>query len=121
MDDPRRRSAKCRLASPDGQWHRLDDLAVSEHEACEHHRDPLVQVSALVGTGPFRFSRNPIYLADAITYVGGALLSHGWWPLLLPEIVVIMRPMVVDREERYLAEHFARAYRRYQLHVRRWI
>jgi protein-S-isoprenylcysteine O-methyltransferase Ste14 len=38
---------------------------------------PRERVSALVGTGPLQFSHNPIYLADAITYVGGALLSHG--------------------------------------------
>ena len=83
---------------------------------------PWEQVSAIVGTGPFRFSRNPIYLADAITYVGGSLLIHSWWPLLLlPGIVVMMRRMVIDREERYLTERFGDAYREYQLRVGRWI
>ena len=83
---------------------------------------PWEQVSAIVSTGPFRFSRNPIYLADAITYVGGSLLIHSWWPLLLlPGIVVMMARMVIDREEEYLTERFGDAYREYQLRVGRWI
>ena len=83
---------------------------------------PWEQVSTIVSTGPFRLSRNPIYLADAITYVGGSLLIHSWWPLLLlPGIVVMMARMVIDREEEYLTERFGEVYRQYQLRVRRWI
>ena len=83
---------------------------------------PWQQVSAIVATGPFRFSRNPIYLADAITYLGGSLAIHSWWPLLVvPGIVLVMRRKVIDREERYLTEHFGDAYREYQLRVRRWL
>jgi protein-S-isoprenylcysteine O-methyltransferase Ste14 len=83
---------------------------------------PWEQVSAVVTAGPFRFSRNPIYLADAITYLGGSLLVHSWWPLLvLPGIVLVMRRKVIDREERYLTERFGDAYRDYQLQVRRWL
>ena len=83
---------------------------------------PWEQVSAMVTTGPFRFSRNPIYLADAIAYLGGTLLVHSWWPLLvLPGVLLVMRRQVVDREERYLTERFGDVYREYQLHVRRWI
>jgi protein-S-isoprenylcysteine O-methyltransferase Ste14 len=83
---------------------------------------PWEQVSAIVSTGPFRFSRNPIYLADAITYVGGSLLIRSWWPLLiLPGIVLVMRRKVIDREERYLTMRFGNAYLEYQLGVRRWL
>jgi protein-S-isoprenylcysteine O-methyltransferase Ste14 len=83
---------------------------------------PWDQVSAIVASGPFRFSRNPIYLADAIAYFGGALLIHSWWPLLvLPGILWVMRRKVIDREERYLTERFGEAYREYQLRVRRWL
>ena len=83
---------------------------------------PWEQVSAIVDTGPFRLSRNPIYLADALTYLGGTLLIHSWWPLLaLPGIVLLMRRKVIDREERYLTELFGDTYRQYQLHVRRWL
>ena len=83
---------------------------------------PWDHVSAMVTTGPFRISRNPIYLSDAIAYLGGTLLVHSWWPLLvLPGILWVMRRKVIDREELYLAERFGEAYREYQLRVRRWI
>jgi protein-S-isoprenylcysteine O-methyltransferase Ste14 len=83
---------------------------------------PWEQVSAIVTAGPFRLSRNPIYLADAITYIGGSLAIHSWWPLLiLPAIVIVMRLKVIDREERYLTERFGDSYRQYQRTVRRWL
>ena len=83
---------------------------------------PWGQVSAMVTIGPFRFSRNPIYLADAIAYLGATLLIHSWWPMLvLPGVLLVMRRKVIDREERYLTERFGDAYREYQLRVRRWL
>ena len=83
---------------------------------------PWEQVSAMVTTGPFRLSRNPIYLADAIAYLGGALLLHSWWPLLvLPGILWVIRSQVIDPEERYLTDRFGDTYREYQLRVRRWV
>ena len=83
---------------------------------------PWGQVSAMVTTGPFRVSRNPIYLADAIAYLGGTLLIHSWWPLLaLPGVLLVVRRKVIDREEHYLTERFGDVYREYQLRVRRWL
>jgi len=72
--------------------------------------------------GPFRFSRNPIYLADAITHLGGGLHSHSWWPLLaLPSILLVMRRKVMNREERNLTDRLGDTYREYQLRVCRWL
>lgn len=83
---------------------------------------PWGQVSAMVTTGPFRWSRNPIYLADAIAYLGGTLLIHSWWPLLvLPAVLMVIRRKVIDREEGYLTVRFGDGYREYQLRVRRWL
>lgn len=83
---------------------------------------PWEQVSAMVMTGPFQLSRNPIYLADTIAYLGGTLLIRSWWPLvILPGILVVTRRKVIDREERYLTERFDDTYREYQLRVRRWL
>ena len=83
---------------------------------------PWEQVSTIVATWPFRYRRNPIYLANAITYLGCSLLIHSWWPLIvLPGIVLVMRRKVIDREELYLTERFGEAYGEYQLHVPRWL
>jgi len=83
---------------------------------------PWDHVSAMVTTGPFRNSRNPIYLSDAMAYLGGTLILHSWWPLLvLPGILWVMRCKVIDREELYLTQRFGDAYREYQLRVRRWL
>jgi protein-S-isoprenylcysteine O-methyltransferase Ste14 len=83
---------------------------------------PWERVTEIVTTGPFGFSRNPIYLADAIAYLGGSLLIHSWWPpLVLPGVLLVMRRKVVDREERYLTERFGEAYGQYRLRVRRWL
>ena len=83
---------------------------------------PWDEVSAIITNGPFRLSRNPIYLADAIAYLGATLLIHSWWPfVLLPVILWVMRRQVIDREEAYLAERFGDAYREYRLQVRRWL
>jgi protein-S-isoprenylcysteine O-methyltransferase Ste14 len=83
---------------------------------------PWEQVSAMVTTGPFRFSRNPIYLADTMAFLGGSLILHSWWPLVaLPGVLLVMRRQVIDPEERYLTQRFGDAYREYQLRVRRWL
>jgi protein-S-isoprenylcysteine O-methyltransferase Ste14 len=57
-----------------------------------------------------------------VTYLGSSLLIHSCWPLLvLPGIVLVIWLKVIDREERYLTEHFSDAYREYRLRVRRWV
>jgi len=83
---------------------------------------PWGEVSAMVTHGPFGFSRNPIYVADTMAFLGATLLIHSWWPLfVLPGILLVMRRMVIDREEIYLTERFGDTYREYQVRVRRWI
>lgn len=83
---------------------------------------PWEPVSALVTTGPFARSRNPIYLADVVAYLGGSLVLASWWPLLLlPLAVVAARRLVIDREEAYLRERFGASYEAYVARVRRWV
>jgi len=77
---------------------------------------------ALVTEGPYRFSRNPIYLGLALGYAGVAIAANSLWALLLliPTLAVI-RYGVVAREEVYLERRFGEEYRRYKAFVRRWL
>jgi protein-S-isoprenylcysteine O-methyltransferase Ste14 len=79
-------------------------------------------VRQVVTAGPYRLSRNPIYLADAAIYVGAALLFNYAWPLLLlPLVLTVLTSVVVSREEQYLRETFGDVYDAYARRVRRWI
>jgi len=78
--------------------------------------------TALVTEGPFRYSRNPIYLALTLLYVGVALLINALWILLLVvPAVLVLRYGVIAREEAYLTRKFGEAYRQYMAQVRRWL
>jgi protein-S-isoprenylcysteine O-methyltransferase Ste14 len=76
----------------------------------------------LVTDGPFRFSRNPLYLALTLMYAGIALMADSIWALLLLfPMTFIMTRFVIQREEDYLARTFGEDYERYKKSVRRWI
>ncbi|MEQ8395366.1 isoprenylcysteine carboxylmethyltransferase family protein [Thalassobaculum sp.] len=79
-------------------------------------------VTAVVTDGPYRFSRNPIYVALTALSVGVALWVNSAWMLgmLLPTFV-IMNIGVIDREEAYLAAKFGDTYLSYKARVRRWL
>jgi protein-S-isoprenylcysteine O-methyltransferase Ste14 len=77
---------------------------------------------AIVTDGPFRFSRNPMYLATTGLYLGITLLVNTPWPLvLLPPMLLVLHWGVVRREERYLEAKFGEPYRAYKSRVRRWV
>lgn len=83
---------------------------------------PYSPTTAIVQSGPFRISRNPIYLADTVCYVGVAILLNTAWPmLLLPIVLLVMHRGVILREERYLEQKFGPEYIDYKTRVRRWI
>ena len=78
--------------------------------------------AALVTGGPFRFTRNPMYLGFVALYVALALLLDSWWPLaLLPLVVLVLQRAVIAREERYLAGAFPLEYPAYCRRVSRWL
>lgn len=78
--------------------------------------------NAIVTTGPYRFSRNPIYLGLSLIYIGIALGLALWWALaLLPLIWIILHFGVVRREEAYLEARFGEAYESYRARTRRYI
>lgn len=84
--------------------------------------NPYKAASTLCTSGPFRFSRNPIYLGDWLVLGGVALLIHSLWPLAFaPLIWAMLRYGVIRHEEVHLEEKFGDAYRSYKTRVRRWI
>ena len=78
--------------------------------------------SRLVTDGPYRFTRNPMYLGLTLAYLGGVVLVDSVWPLLLlPFVLFALTVAVIRREERYLAAAFGDAYAAYRRRVRRWL
>lgn len=78
--------------------------------------------TALVLTGPYRWTRNPMYVAMTLIYAAISLLVDSLWPILfLPALLQTMNWGVIQREERYLEGLFGEEYRAYREQVRRWI
>ena len=84
--------------------------------------NPYGRPSSLLQTGPFGFSRNPIYLADTLLLIGVGLVSGITWFLPLALIAAfITKKVAIDKEERWLHDKFGKRYRDYAKRVRRWI
>ena len=84
--------------------------------------DPRQPTLALVVNGPFRFSRNPLYLSLTGLYLGIALLVNAVWPLiLLVPLLAVVHWGIIKREEGYLEAKFGEPYRAYRAQVRRWL
>jgi protein-S-isoprenylcysteine O-methyltransferase Ste14 len=83
---------------------------------------PCAADNALVIEGPYRFTRNPMYLGLLLLYLGITCWFGFVGPLLLaPVLVWVIGVWVIVREERYLERKFGNEYRRYQAQVRRWL
>jgi protein-S-isoprenylcysteine O-methyltransferase Ste14 len=78
--------------------------------------------TAIVRTGPYRFSRNPIYLAFSLFQLGLSVWvnSVGLLITLIPA-VALMALVVIPKEERYLEARFPFEYSSYRAAVRRWL
>jgi len=78
--------------------------------------------TTLVIAGPYRFTRNPMYVSLAVLSVGIGLWLNSWWVLLflVPAVLVIDR-FVIAREEAYLLRRFGADYESYRGRVRRWL
>ncbi|MCP5277979.1 MAG: isoprenylcysteine carboxylmethyltransferase family protein [Thiobacillus sp.] len=88
-----------------------------------HHTtvNPYQAASCLVDDGPFRLSRNPIYLGDWLIFAGVMLLLHTLWPLAFAPLVwLIIRYGVIRHEEVHLEARFGEAYVAYKARVGRW-
>lgn len=82
------------------------------------HREP----SALITTGVYGFSRNPIYLGDALVLAGAGALVGAWSTLLVvPAFVRVINRRFIAPEEARLARAFGPAYEDWAARVRRWV
>ena len=78
--------------------------------------------TAIVSDGPYRFSRNPLYVSNVLMYTGIALWMRSLWAfLLLVPIVVLVDRTVIPKEETYLEYTFGDEYLAYKRSVRRWL
>jgi protein-S-isoprenylcysteine O-methyltransferase Ste14 len=81
---------------------------------------PHAGATALVTDGPFRYRRNPIYLADMLILLGIAELTRNIWLVLLtPVFGVLVTWLAILPEERHLEARFGDAYRKYRERTRR--
>jgi len=76
----------------------------------------------IVTGGPFRFTRNPLYLGGTLVYLGLAMVLGSVWLLwLFVPMVLVLRWGIIHREERYLEAKLGEIYIAYKARVRRWL
>jgi protein-S-isoprenylcysteine O-methyltransferase Ste14 len=78
--------------------------------------------TVIVRTGPYRFSRNPIYVAFSLLQLGIAIWANSVWLVAtLVVAVALMHYVVIPREEQYLERRFGAQYLDYKASARRWL
>lgn len=96
--------------------------ARSEMVRARTNINPFKPTLAIVSDGPFRFTRNPLYLSMSAIFVGVALILHAVAALLLlPVVLLVITFGVIRREETYLQRKFGVQYDDYRHRVRRWL
>ena len=76
----------------------------------------------IVSEGPYRYTRNPLYLALIGLYLGITIAVGTAWPLVfLIPVLLVTHFGIIKREERYLAAKFGQPYLEYLARVRRWV
>jgi protein-S-isoprenylcysteine O-methyltransferase Ste14 len=84
--------------------------------------EPWIPSSSLILEGPYRFSRNPMYVGMTCAQVGiGAALDNGWVVLLAAPALLVVHLVAVRPEERYLEETFGEGYAALKKRVRRYL
>ncbi|HTT08206.1 MAG TPA: isoprenylcysteine carboxylmethyltransferase family protein [Gammaproteobacteria bacterium] len=84
--------------------------------------NPRQPTTAIVTGGPFRYSRNPLYLAITMILLGISFAIDTWWGVIvIVPVLLILHNGVVLREERYLEQKFGESYLQYKRTVRRYL
>lgn len=104
------------IAASFGSW--------AAYEMWRHHTpiEPGHVPKKLVTTGPFGFTRNPLYVTLALIIVAsGFMMQSAWFFLGAGVLVALLDRLVIIREERVIREHFGGEYAAYVARVRRWL
>jgi protein-S-isoprenylcysteine O-methyltransferase Ste14 len=97
-------------------------IAVRRFRKAGTNVPPWQPATTIVETGPYRFTRNPMYLGLTGFYLGiGLIVASVWFAVLFVPMIIVMQQGVILREETYLARKFGDAYLAYKTRVRRWI
>ena len=84
--------------------------------------NPWKPTSSVVDRGPFRFTRNPMYLQMVLVCVGVAVMLMNWWVLALTPVGAwVLQRLAILPEEAYLERKFGDSYVAYKRRVRRWL
>lgn len=103
-------------------WLALDGAAMLHFRRARTSMVPMRPTTALVTSGPYRFTRNPMYVGMAVLYAALALSLGVIWALVfLPLVIIAVDRLVIAREEPYLERKFGDQYREYKSSVRRWL
>ena len=83
---------------------------------------PIRPATVLVVEGPYRLTRNPMYVGLALFTTALGVFLDSWWPIiLLVPVLVLVQWLVIAREESYLHRRFGAEYDAYTRQVRRWL
>jgi protein-S-isoprenylcysteine O-methyltransferase Ste14 len=84
--------------------------------------NPWKPTPSVIETGPYRFTRNPMYLQIVIVCIGFAIMLQNPWILLLTPLAAwVLRELAIRPEEEYLERKFGETYLAYKRRVRRWL
>ena len=84
--------------------------------------NPWTPTTEIVRRGPYRFTRNPLYLQMVLGCIGFAIMLRNMWILLLTPLAAwALQVFAILPEEAYLERKFGESYRSYKRRVRRWL
>ena len=96
-------------------------LSVREFRRFQTSLRPDRPSTAVVQTGPYRYSRNPMYVSLTAVQLGVAILLNNLWICLMLIPAIVTTSVIIAKEERYLEGQLGTAYTRYRASVRRWL
>lgn len=99
----------------------LTSLSVREFRRFQTSLRPDRPSTAVVQTGPYRYSRNPMYVSMVSVQLGVAIWLNNFWILLMLIPAIVVTSVIIEKEERYLDTHLGTEYTSYRASVRRWL